>query len=46
MLAPPVVTSARRYEEKGIARTIAVNWLIFGLFFLGVPVKKLSRLYR
>ena len=46
VLAPPVVTSARRYEEKGIARTIATNWLIFALFLLGVPVERLERLYR
>lgn len=46
VLAPPVVTSARRYEEKGIARTIAINWAIFALFALGVPAERLQRLYR
>ena len=46
VLGPPAVTSARRYEEKGIARTIATNWLIFALFFLGVSPHRLRALYR
>jgi rSAM/selenodomain-associated transferase 2 len=40
-----VTTSARRYERRGIARTIAVNWLIWGLFVAGVPPHRLARLY-
>ena len=41
-----VVTSARRYLESGIARTVAVNWLIWALYFAGVPPRELARLYR
>ncbi len=46
LLRPPVITSARRYQQRGIARTIATNWLIWLLFFLGVPAARLARLYR
>ena len=45
LLKPPVVTAARRYREGGIARTVARNWLIWGLFALGVPPHRLARLY-
>lgn len=46
ILAPPVVTSARRFEDRGITRTIAFNWLIFALYFAGVSPERLARLYR
>ena len=46
VLEPAVVTSARRFERRGITRTLAGNWLIFALYFLGVPVARLERLYR
>jgi rSAM/selenodomain-associated transferase 2 len=45
LLRPPAVTSARRYRDGGIARTVARNWLIWGLFALGVPPHRLARLY-
>jgi rSAM/selenodomain-associated transferase 2 len=45
ILAPPVATSARRFERHGPVRTLANNWLIFTLFSLGVSPKKLQRLY-
>jgi rSAM/selenodomain-associated transferase 2 len=46
VLAPRVVTAARRYEKKGLLRTIANNWLIWWLYFLGVSPHRLARLYR
>lgn len=46
VLAPPALTSVRRFERRGIARTILNNWLIFALYFLGVPAERLERLYR
>lgn len=46
VLPAPAVTSARRYLERGIARTLATNWLIFALYFAGVPPRRLARLYR
>lgn len=45
LIADPVVTSSRRYEHLGIARTLAVNWLIFGLYLAGVDPCRLARLY-
>ena len=39
-------TSARRYLEEGIGRTVALNWLIWALYFAGVPPHRLARLYR
>ena len=39
-------TSARRYLEDGIGRTVALNWLIWALYFAGVPAERLARLYR
>jgi hypothetical protein len=39
-------TSARRYLEEGIGRTVALNWLIWALYFAGVPAERLARLYR
>ena len=39
-------TSTRRFARGGIAPTIANNWLIFGLYYLGVSPHRLARLYR
>jgi len=46
ILPARVVTSARRFETRGIARTVTVNWLIWVLYCLGVPPLRLARLYR
>ena len=45
LLSPPVVTSARRYEAGGIARTVFKNWLIWAGYFAGIAPEKLARLY-
>jgi rSAM/selenodomain-associated transferase 2 len=41
-----VTTGARRFTGQGAVRTVATNWLIWLLFFLGVPPHRLTRLYR
>jgi rSAM/selenodomain-associated transferase 2 len=46
VLSPPVATSPRRFEHRGIVRSLAINWLIFALYFLGVSPYRLSKLYR
>lgn len=46
VLSPPVLTSARRFEETGITRTLFRNWLIFALYFAGVSPRRLAQLYR
>ncbi len=45
VLETPVTTSARRFTERGIAKTIAINWLIWGLFLVGVEPDRLARMY-
>jgi rSAM/selenodomain-associated transferase 2 len=40
-----VTTGARRFVELGVARTVAINWLIWLLFVLGVSPRRLARLY-
>ena len=41
-----VVTSARRFERLGMVRTVATNWLILALYWVGVSPWRLARLYR
>jgi uncharacterized protein len=45
LIGDRVTTAARRFLELGIARTVATNWLIWLLFVLGVPPRRLVRLY-
>lgn len=40
-----VVTSARRWQKDGVARTIVLMWLLKLLFLIGVSPFKLKRLY-
>ena len=42
----PVVTSSRRWEAGGIARTTALMWWIRGAYALGVSPDRLARHYR
>ena len=42
---PPVITSSRRWEEKGILRTVLLMWSLRLLWFLGVSPQRLVRLY-
>lgn len=46
LIPHPVTTSGRRFERRGALRTVALNWLIWTLFFAGVPPRRLARLYR
>lgn len=45
-LRRPVLTSSRRWEQRGILRTVLLMWRLRLLFFLGVPADKLARQYR
>jgi rSAM/selenodomain-associated transferase 2 len=40
-----VVTSARRWQKDGVARTIALMWLLKFLFLIGVSPFRLKRFY-
>lgn len=46
VLEEPVVTSARRFEKQGPARTVALNWAIWLLFALGASPHHLAKIYR
>lgn len=46
VLEEPVVTSARRFEKQGPARTVALNWAIWLLFALGASPHRLAKIYR
>jgi len=46
LLGPPVRASVRRYQSRGVTRTVVTNWVIWLLYFLGVSPKRLGRLYR
>jgi hypothetical protein len=38
-------TSARRWEQKGVLRTILSNWWVFGLYAAGANPSRLERIY-
>ncbi len=44
---PPVraVTSARRWEQRGLVSTTLLNWTLLGMYSLGCPPERLARLY-
>jgi len=44
-LREKVTTSGRRWESRGVVRTILLMWKVRLLFFLGMPAEKLARLY-
>lgn len=41
-----VITSARRWEARGVVRTIVLMWWLRALFALGVSPRRLARWYR
>lgn len=42
----PLQTSSRRWEQRGIYRTVALMWRLRLLYFLGVSPRRLARQYR
>jgi rSAM/selenodomain-associated transferase 2 len=46
VISIPVVTSGRRYERAGVLRTVALNWFLWALYFLGVDPRRIAGLYR
>lgn len=42
----PLLSSSRRWESRGILRTIALMWWLRLAYFLGVDPKRLARWYR
>jgi len=45
-LRPPLSTSSRRWEEKGIWRTVVLMWCLRLAYYCGVSPEKLARQYR
>lgn len=44
-VARPLITSSRRWEQRGVWRTIALMWLLRAAYALGVSPGRLARLY-
>lgn len=44
-LRPPVITSSRRWERDGVARTVLWMWLLRALYASGVSPARLARWY-
>lgn len=44
-LRTPLVTSSRRWENRGIARTVLLMWWLRAAYFLGVDPQRLARWY-
>lgn len=40
-----IVTSSRRWEERGVIRTVLLMWLLRAAYSLGIPAARLARLY-
>ena len=41
-----VVTSSRRWEDRGIFKTILLMWKLRLYYFFGMSPQKISRMYR
>lgn len=46
LLAAPVTTSARRYLERGVLRSLWRNWLALAAFWLGLDRARVAAWYR
>ena len=44
-LDTPILTSSRRWKEKGILRTTLTNWTLITLYSLGISPRRLARFY-
>ncbi len=45
-LEQKVITSSRRWEEKGVITTVLLMWKLRLYYFFGVSPNKLKQLYR
>jgi len=45
-LRPPVVVSARRWEQAGLARTVLQMWWLRLAYFMGADPQQLAQRYR
>lgn len=42
----PLITSSRRWEQRGIFTTVLLMWRLRFLYWLGVDARKLAKMYR
>ena len=45
-ISSPIITSARRWQQKGIWRTILLMWFLRAAYFIGINPSRLVRWYR
>ena len=45
LINPPVITSARRWQNRGAIRTILLMWKLRFLFWIGIDPKRLGEMY-
>jgi hypothetical protein len=45
VLGPPVTTSGRRWEQRGVWRTVLLMWWLRLCYFLGASPSRLRRTY-
>jgi rSAM/selenodomain-associated transferase 2 len=45
-IVQPLVTSSRRWEQRGVWRTIGLMWMLRGAYAMGAAPDRLARLYR
>ena len=45
-IATPVVTSARRWQQGGVIKTILLMWRLRALYWIGVSPDRLAQMYR
>ncbi|MEM9531213.1 MAG: TIGR04283 family arsenosugar biosynthesis glycosyltransferase [Pseudomonadota bacterium] len=46
IMSPPLVTSSRRWEERGVVRTVLLMWGLRAAWRLGVSPARLARIYQ
>jgi len=44
-LRAPLVTSSRRWETRGVVRTVLLMWWLRAAYFCGVSPQRLARWY-
>ncbi len=45
LISPPVITSARRWQNRGAIRTIFLMWKLRFLFWIGIDPQRLGEMY-
>lgn len=46
IVSSPVITSARRWRQRGVGRTILEMWKLRLMFWRGVPIQRIRQIYQ